>query len=185
MKPLPLPGKRKRAISLAVCLIFCSFLCLYFGSEASKVAGSAGDRVASGLAPFRLSLKFQRRWEKRLDLKRGDTFELSVSLPQPSELPPHGRVGVRWRLVEERKEASDASSSTRAAARQPRKPDAFGIYTKPTADWDKVLHALDSDLYLVYCAPVTGQYLLEVAPVVDAVPVFAGPRWRPPVRRLW
>ena len=53
--------------------------------------------------------------------------------------------------------------STNPSAGNPRKPDAFGIYTKPTADWEKVLHALDPDLYLVYRAPVTGQYLLEVA----------------------
>ena len=178
MKTLHLPLKRKRAISLAVCLIFCSFLCLYFVSEASRVAGSPAGQAANGLAPLRLSLKFQGRWEKRVDLKRGETFELSVSLPRPSLLPLHGRVGVRWRLVEERIEAGHSSPSTGAAARSPRKGDDFGIYTKPTADWDKVLHALDSDLYMVYAAPVTGQYLLEVAPVVEAVPVFEGPRWR-------
>jgi hypothetical protein len=163
---------------LAVCLIFSSLLCWGFGVEAGNVVGLTTEKAANGLAPLRLNLQFQGRWEKRLDLQRSQTFELSVSLPKPSLLPPHGRVGVRWRLVEESKEASAASSSTKPPTGSPRKADAFGIYTQPTADWDKVLHALDSDLYMVYCAPVTGQYLLEIAPVVDAVPVFEGPRWR-------
>src|ERR1044072_21612 len=178
MKTHHRPLKRKRAISLAVCLIFCALLGLHFGGEVSQVIGSTTEKAAGGLAPLRLSLQVQGRWEKRLDLQRGETFELSVSLPRPSLLPPHGRVGVRWKLVEESPKASDANASTQPAARSPRKPDAFGIYTKPTTDWDKVLHALDSDIYLVYCAPVTGQYLLEIAPVVEAVPVFEGPRWR-------
>ncbi len=56
--------------------------------------------------------------------------------------------------------------------------DAFGIYTKPTADWGKTLHALDTDVYLVYRAPVAGDYFLQIAPVTDAIPVFEGPRWR-------
>src|SRR5262245_33329111 len=109
MKNLHPSRKSKRAIPLTICLIFCSFLCLYFAGEVSKVAGS--EMVADSLAPLRLSLQFQGRWEKRLNLKRGETFELSVSLPRPSLLPPHGRIGVRWRLVEERQEASDSSPS--------------------------------------------------------------------------
>jgi hypothetical protein len=59
-----------------------------------------------------------------------------------------------------------------------RQPDAFGIYTQPTADWKKVLHALDSDLYLVYRAPVAGVYALEISPVTDEATVFEGARWR-------
>ena len=45
----------------------------------------------------------------------------------------------------------------------------------------KVLHALDSDLYLVYRAPVAGLYRLEIAPITDEASTFAKPeslRWR-------
>ncbi|MGH9833240.1 MAG: HEAT repeat domain-containing protein, partial [Blastocatellia bacterium] len=136
-------------------------------SEARRYVEKSGN----GLSPVRLNLQFQGRWEKRFDLKRGETFELSVSLPQPSSLPQHGRIGVRWTL-----EKPDAAESLPTPGS--RKPDAFGIYTPPTADWKKVLHALDSDLYLVYRAPVAGLYALEIAPVTDEATVFEGARWR-------
>src|SRR5262245_31310945 len=139
--------KSRRAISFAVCLTLFSLLFWWNSSEARRYP----ERAEKSLAPVRMNLQFQGRWEKRFDLKRGATFELSVSLPTPSSLPQHGRVGVRWTLVEEGKESSP---TTGLPSLLPRKPDAFGIYTKPTADWKKVLHALDPDLYLVYRAPV-------------------------------
>ena len=171
---MPLPKShlnRRRAIALAICLTLCSTLFWLTESEAIRNP----EKAVNSLAPFRLNLQFQGRWEKRFDLKRGETFELSVGLPAPSSLPQHGRVGVRWTLVEEKKESGAATSSPSLVAR---KPDAFGIYTKPTADWKKVLHALDSDLYLVYRAPVAGLYALEIAPITDEATVFEGSRWR-------
>lgn len=161
---------RRRAISFAVCLTLVAALFWWNSSQANLIA----EKTATGLAPVKLNLPFQGQWEKRLQLKRGDTFELSVSLPTPSALPQHGRIGVRWTL-----EKADASESLPAVAG--RKADAFGIYSAPTADWRKVLHALDSDVYLVYRAPVAGLYRLEIAPVTDEANAFAKPesiRWR-------
>src|SRR5215831_6779915 len=160
-----------RAASLAICLTLCSALFWMADSKASRNP----EKAASGLAPVRLNLQFQGRWEKRLALQRGETFELSVGLPTPSSLPRHGRVGVRWTLVEAEKTGGAMPTQSSLLARQ---PDAFGIYTKPTADWKKVLHALDSDLYLVYRAPVAGLYALEIAPITDEATVFEGSRWR-------
>ncbi|HEY7182248.1 MAG TPA: HEAT repeat domain-containing protein [Blastocatellia bacterium] len=162
----------ERAILLAVCF---AFGVAFFGLndiEARRHAEKSGTGL---LAPVRLNLRFQGRWEKRFDLKRGAAFELSVGLPSPSSLPQHGRVGVRWTLVEEKKESGAATSFPSLFAR---KPDAFGVYAQPTADWTKVLHALDPDLYLVYRAPVSGVYALEIAPVADEATVFEGARWR-------
>ncbi len=161
----------KRAILLAGCLVLGVALFWWDSSEAHRYVEKSGN----GLSPVRLNWQFQGRWEKRFDLKRGETFELSIGLPAPSSLPQHGRVGVRWTLVEEKKEAGEAPT---LSSLLPRQPDAFGIYTKPTADWKKVLHALDSDLYLVYRAPVAGVYALEIAPVTDEATVFEGARWR-------
>jgi len=149
----------KRAILLAWCLAFVVILFWWGSSEARRNPEKSG----SGLSPARLNLQFQSRWEKRFDLKRGETFELSVGLPAPSSLPRHARVGVRWTLIEEKKESGAAAS---LPSLFDRKPDAFGIYTQPTADWKKVLHALDPDLYLVYRAPVAGPF----APGSRAVP---------------
>ncbi|MGH9768790.1 MAG: hypothetical protein ACREAB_15270, partial [Blastocatellia bacterium] len=161
----------KRAILLAGCLAFAVALFWLNNSEAHRYTERSGNE----LAPVRLILQFQSRWEKRLVLQRGETFELSVSLPAPSSLPQHGRVGVRWTLVEEKKESGAATTLPALFARQ---PDAFGIYTKPTADWKKVLQALDTDIYLVYRAPVAGLYALEIAPITDEATVFEGARWR-------
>jgi hypothetical protein len=160
-----------RAILLVACLAVFSALFWLKSGEAGRISG----KTDQSLSPVRLNLRFQSLWEKRFNLKRGETFELSVGLPAPSLLPRHGRVGVRWTLIEEKKESGAATGLPSPFAR---KPDAFGIYTQPTADWRKVLHALDPDLYLVYRAPVAGVYALEVAPVMDEATVFEGARWR-------
>jgi len=167
------PFNRRRALSLVVCLSFLSFLSWW-----SSSAISLRPETRNSLSPARINLQFQGQWEKQFDLQRGETFELSVSLPRPSLLPEHGRIGVRWSLVEAKKESSQTDGITAGAPSNPGRPDAFGIYTSPTADWRKVLHALDADLYLVYRAPVSGRYVLELAPVVAETPVFEGPRWR-------
>ncbi|MEP7340339.1 MAG: HEAT repeat domain-containing protein [Acidobacteriota bacterium] len=159
---------------LIVCLAVC-FALVWLGKSEANNSGGKQQKPASNLAPLRLSWQFHGAWEKQFTLKRGETFDLSVALPQPSLLPRHGRVGVRWTL-----EQPDAGESLPVV--NGRKADAFGIYTAPTADWKKALHALDSDLYLVYRAPVAGTYRLEIAPITDEVPVFAAspenPRWR-------
>ncbi|MEO1994262.1 MAG: hypothetical protein ABGZ17_03205, partial [Planctomycetaceae bacterium] len=59
-----------------------------------------------------------------------------------------------------------------------RASDAFGIYSQPTPDWSKLLHALDADLFLVYRAPVSGVYVLETKPEESPVTLFEGTRWR-------
>ncbi|MDX2044219.1 MAG: hypothetical protein SF097_23625 [Acidobacteriota bacterium] len=167
MKPYT---NRRRAILFAVCLTLFVALFWLNNSEASRVA----QTTVTGLAPFKLNLSFQSSWEKRLQLKRGETFELSVSLPSPSSLSQHGRIGVRWVL-----DKADAGEALPTITN--RKEDAFGIYTTPTVNWRKVLHALDSDVYTVYRAPVAGLYRLEIAPITDEVSTFAKPeslRWR-------
>src|SRR5262245_33178247 len=120
---MPLPKShlnRRRAIALAICLILCSALFWLAESEASRNPEKAVNR----LAPVQLNLQFQGPWEKRFDLKRGETFELSVGFPAPSTLPQHGRVGVRWTLVKEKKESGAATTLPSLFSR---KPDAFGI----------------------------------------------------------
>ncbi len=125
---------------------------------------------ANRLVPFKTTLQFSQAWEKRVELRQGDTFEVAVSLPAPSTLPPQARLGVRWRLVQ--------STGSLITTPLQRAADAFGIYTKPTADWQKTLHALDADLYQVYRAPVAGTYALEIVPLENEPTIFEGTRWR-------
>src|SRR5262245_2890293 len=170
--------KSKRAALLAGCLMFCVALFWWGNSGATSLSGGQKGDAGITLKSLRMSFQFQGKWEKRFELNRGETFELSVSLPRPSALPEHGRVGVRWTLIEEKKGLVEPAAGDRSSATRQRQPEEFGIYTLPTDDWKKVLHALDPDVYLVYRAPVTGRYSLELAPVTDEVPVFEGSRWR-------
>ena len=91
-------------------------------------------------------------WQEVHDLEAGATVEISVRVDRPSQLPANGRIAVEWQAP----------------------PGAI-----TAANWRKVLHALDGDLYLVYRAPVAGKYTLKLAPVVDETPVGdSGPRSR-------
>ena len=153
-----------RLLPATVCLFSIVFL---LASRDGAAVYQTAQRQQAAL-PLRLALQFGKPWQHRLTLKQGETFEVSVSLPAPSVLPPHGRIAVNWKLV--KSPAPVSNTLTHAAA--------FGIYTAPTADWRKVLHALDPDVYLVYRAPVTGEYALELTPVVDEPTIFEGARWR-------
>jgi hypothetical protein len=139
-------------------------LWLWMGGEQGWAKGGS-----SRVPGFQVTLAFERPWQRELQLGEGETIELSVAVEQPSNLPSHGRIGVKWELLSER--ASRSSSPVRAS-------DPHAIGGAPTAGWRKVLHALDPDLYLVYRAPVAGRYRLEVAPVIEEVPIFEGTRWR-------
>src|SRR5262245_27397172 len=142
---------RRRAISWAILFSFLFALPWLANSEVNSHAGLTLPIAEKN--DLRGNFQFSGPWEKRFDLKRGETLEVSVGLPRPSLLPQHGRVGVRWRLVTEN--AAPVSQNAPTGAKTPRKPEAFGIYANPTADWKKVLHALDPDIYLVYRVPVT------------------------------
>ena len=103
-------------------------------------------------------------WQKSYDLTAGKVVEISVHLDKPSALPPNGRVAVEW---------------TRQGEITPVEVKRLDIPGAPTANWRKVLHALDSDTYVVYRAPLTGRYTLTLHTVVDEAEVgAASPRWR-------
>ncbi|NOT62997.1 MAG: HEAT repeat domain-containing protein [Acidobacteria bacterium] len=153
----------KRIFVLSFVLALSGVLLWLQQSEAGQATKTAAPSLLSA------NIALSGKWEKRLMLQRGEAFDVSVSLPQPSALPAHGRVAVQWRLVESKESLPQVSG---------RKADAFGIYTAPTADWRKVLHALDADVYTAYRAPVSGVYALEIAPVTDEATVFEGARWR-------
>ena len=144
------------------------------------LAGRAGGvSTGTGTDRVEVSLQSDSRWEKTLNLRRGEVREISVAVSNPSSLPPNGRVAVNWRLENrDGSKGADVSKEAAGSGRDGRESDAFGIYTRPTAHWRKVLHALDPDVFLIYRAPVSGRYVLSLAPVIDEDPVFGGPRWR-------
>ena len=114
-----------------------------------------------------------------LRLESGQTIEVSVGIESPSLLPANGRLRVSWKLLE----ADDPEEIPRApdeGVELARKIDEFGIYTVPTPDWSKILHAIDPDVYVVYRAPVAGSYELRIATDEGEIDLFSTPRWREP-----
>ncbi|MFN3649622.1 MAG: HEAT repeat domain-containing protein [Armatimonadota bacterium] len=114
-------------------------------------------------------------WRREYRLTAGETVEISVHLDRPSALPPDGRVRVEWTLERPDNPAEVVPTPEKGG---PRPVDAFEIYTAPTPNWQKVLHALDGDVYLLYRAPVSGAYSLKLAPVTDEKWIGDAPRWR-------
>ncbi|MEP7271014.1 MAG: hypothetical protein ABI882_05895 [Acidobacteriota bacterium] len=161
----------RRTMAIALLLIVSMAAVWWHASE----AGSSANQTGAEFSPLSINLQFQRPWERRVKLQRGQALEISVSLPQPSRLPAHGRLRVNWTLVEE---TPTAGSTALLPTVLSRPADAFGIYTAPTANWTKTLHALDTDLYLAYRAPVTGTYELKVTPATNEPTPFEGSRWR-------
>ena len=129
--------------------------------------------------PFQTELQTPRDQTRVFRLSAGQTIEINVRIAAPSELPENARLRVRWSLLK----ADDPNAAPRGP-REGEKPGrdvrAFGIAAEPTADWSKLLHALDADVYLNYRAPAAGTYQLTVAPEEGEVTLFDGQRWREP-----
>ena len=113
--------------------------------------------------------------EKTVWLEKGHAIELHAAIASPSQLPDNARLRVRWDLIQTDDKANAPHVSDQD---QPRAVDAFGIYTAPTASWDKLLHALDSDVFLAYRAPVSGTYRISITQENGSVDLFRQERWR-------
>jgi hypothetical protein len=108
-----------------------------------------------------------------IQLAVGQTVEISCRIVAPSQLPANARVSVEWRLLDSAKMPLYAEG-----AGAEREATGLEIYTDPTANWSKLLHALDADVYLVYRAPVAGSYELVIRPEEGPITLFDGDRWR-------
>ena len=115
--------------------------------------------------------------ETIVKLKVGQTIEISARIFRPSELPDNARVTATWELVQAENPA-DMPRGPAKDAKPARPVDAVGIYTAPTPNWSKLLHALDGDVYVIYHAPVSGIFRLTLRPEEGSVTMFDQPRWR-------
>ncbi len=108
---------------------------------------------ADGAPEWSQTLRFDGSFQREWALDEGSAFELSVRIDEPSALPPNARIGVAW---------------TGPAIPQ---PEFEGERSDPgvaaAADWQKTLHALDPDVYLVYRTPLSGEYSLRLETVTD------------------
>ena len=95
-------------------------------------------------------ITFDGEWSRTWTLNQGDAIDLSVRIDQPSSLPPNARIEARW-------DAPDPPIWN--GEREP--------WVSQSPDWEKVLHALDPDVYQVYRAPRAGEYTLTLNTVID------------------
>ena len=167
-------GSKRVAISIVI-LTISLWLVLDVWMPPADSAKRPAISTGSYATDIRETIALAGQWERQLELKAGQTIEISTAIARPATMPPNGRIAVQWRLVDEK---HSEHSNNFSVAGTPRQPEAFGIYSSPTADFRKVLHALDPDIFLAYRAPVSGTYALTVTPVTDETPAFVGPRWR-------
>lgn len=150
-----------QCVALAAALFFGSSLPV--GASPAAVSTTASD------------LREGHVVEKSLRLRAAEVVAISARIVEPSTLPANGRVRATWQLVH----ADDPTQVPRAPEGDSgRKVGAFEIYTPPTPNWSKLLHALDNDVCVYYRAPVAGEYKLMVEPEGGDVKLFDGERWR-------
>ncbi len=111
----------------------------------------ASSSTGAAAQEFSETVMIGRSWAKSWTLADGAAFDLTVRLEHPSTLPPNARIEVTWDGPDLPEFRFDGDRGDRGV--------------KATADWAKVLHALDPDLHLVYRTPVAGTYALRIEPV--------------------
>src|SRR5688500_4257698 len=91
---------------------------------------------------------FTGDYSRAIELDAGQVVEIAAGISSPSKLPANGRIAAEW--------------------------------VGPAADLGirKILHALDPDLYVVYRAPLSGQYTLTLRTVSGEEHSASVPRWR-------
>jgi len=140
------------------------------GKPAAAAPSKAAPAKGAPASPAAGKVQLAGPWQKSYRFTAGQTVEVSVHLDRPSALPENGRVGVEWTL----ERSDDAAAVVTGAKVEGRTEDA----PQPTANWRKVLHALDGDVALFYRAPVSGSYSLKLTPITDEAHPGDGPRWR-------
>ena len=159
---------------------FAAFALTCFISTVISRFLSAGEIEPVRLdQPLAATFAIPKPVSQRIVLNAGKTVEVGVRIDKPSALPTNARLRVVWSLVQ----ANDSKAvprGPREGESPARKIDAFGIPGPPTANWSKLLHALDADVTLNYRAAVAGLYELRVSPEEGDVGLFNQPRWREP-----
>ena len=119
--------------------------------------------ASSEILPAAETAIFDGEWSRSWTLAEGDAFEIGVRIEQPSKLPPNARIEVVW----------DGPDLPDLAYEGDRGDPGVEV----TADWSKVLHALDPDVHSVYRAPLSGRYTLRLRTVAHrAQPLGEIPR---------
>ena len=107
--------------------------------------------IPAAAASLSETIDFAGSWGHSRELAEGEAVSVSVRIDDPEALPPNARIEVRWRGP--------------ALEDAPFDGERGDLHSTITADWSKTLHALDPDVYLIYRAPKTDTYRLEIETV--------------------
>ncbi len=99
---------------------------------------------------------FTGAWSSVWNLDAGETVRVAVGIVSPGELPHNARIEAKW----DGPPVAGYSSETQRG----------DLIAGLDNGWEKVLHALDPDLHLLYRAPVAGPYKLQLRTVLDRAP---------------
>ena len=99
------------------------------------------------------SVAFDGAWSKSWKFDRDQTVQIRVGLDEPSGLPENARIEVRWTGPPADEPGFDG--------------DRADLVEGMENGWSKVLHTLDPDVFLLYKAPRSGRYELQLKTVED------------------
>ena len=129
-------------------------LVFFLGSASAFLSLLFAPAAAAGaVADLSAKVDFNGLWSRSWVLAEGDALELSVRIQRPSELPPNARIGVAWVGPKLPQHIFDG--------------DRGDPGVEAVSDWNKVLHALDPDVHMVYRVPRSGSYTLRLETVTD------------------
>ena len=122
----------------------------------------AGIAAMGGPAPATPTLfalqehvSFDGNWAQQWSLQQGQAFAISIRISDLESLPPNARIEAKWQGPRLSNWAFDGERGD--------------LHAVATADWQKTLHALDPDVYVVYRAPVSGTYRLTLVTITDRI----------------
>lgn len=148
---------RPFSVKTVLCAVLVAGLAVAFTArrlpEVLAADGVTKEQLAEGVS-FPVGRKSGARLVVRtgIDLKEGEAVEVSVRIKKPSSLPANARV--RAKIVQ-----LDGTSEKEVFV-------------------EKILHALDGDIYTPFRAPRDGRFAVIAEPAEDEITLFEGNRWR-------
>ena len=149
------PARTVACSALVFSLTLSSSTCM--PSALASDDGYTPDQLARGVTiPVGRGTGTRLEVRTGLHLQAGEAVEISARIQKPSSLPDNARLRVQIMQL---------NDADRESAGQE-------VFV------DKILHALDGDLYTPFRAPRDGRFALVVEPAEDALTLFEGSRWR-------
>lgn len=142
-----------KAILMTAVLVCISILSVGLRTSIQAEDTVTSDQLARGISrPVGRGNGTRLVARAEIDLKAGEAVEISARIRKPSSLPADARIRVR---------ILDSEG-----------PEGEEVFV------EKILHALDGDIYTPFRAPRDGRFAVIAEPAEDEITLFEGNRWR-------